>query len=292
MIAQLISNIVLSSSIYLLIAYSFLLIYSTTRFFNIAHAAIITIGPYFVFLFFKQAQFSLFLSILLAIICSILIGLGTDYFVFKRIRKHTNHSFYLLIASLGLYIILQNTISLVWGDVTLSIRVREVRVGYRIFGAYLTTIQILTIIISLLGLFLSILFVQFSKLGKSIRAVSSNPGLAGIFGINSNTIIFWTFLLGSGLASTAGVLIALDTDMVPTFGFNLLVYGIVTMIIGGVGSYWGLAGGALLLATAQHLGAYYIDSKWMDAIAYVILIMFLIYKPLGFSGQKLKKVEI
>lgn len=269
-----------------------MLIYSTTRFFNIAHAAIITIGPYFVFLFFKQAQFSLFLSILLAIICSILIGLGTDYFVFKRIRKHTNHSFYLLIASLGLYIILQNTISLVWGDVTLSIRVREVRVGYRIFGAYLTTIQILTIIISLLGLFLSILFVQFSKLGKSIRAVSSNPGLAGIFGINSNTIIFWTFLLGSGLASTAGVLIALDTDMVPTFGFNLLVYGIVTMIIGGVGSYWGLAGGALLLATAQHLGAYYIDSKWMDAIAYVILIMFLIYKPLGFSGQKLKKVEI
>ncbi len=292
MIAQLISNIFLSFSAYLLIAYSFLLIYSTTRFFNIAHAAIITLGPYFVYLFFLQVQLSFFLSIPLAIVSSIIIGLSTEYFVFKRIRKQNNHSFYLLIASLGLYIILQNTISLVWGDVTLSIRVREVRVGYRIFGAYLTTIQILTIAISLLGLFSSILFVQFSKLGKSIRAVSSNPGLAGVFGINSNMIIFWTFLIGSGLASTAGILIALDTDMVPTFGFNLLVYGIVTMIIGGVGSYWGLAGGALLLATAQHLGAYYIDSKWMDAIAYAILISFLIYKPLGFSGQKLKKVEI
>jgi branched-chain amino acid transport system permease protein len=64
------------------------------------------------------------------------------------------------------------------------------------------------------------------------------------------------------------------------------------MIIGGVGSTWGLIGGALLLATTQHLTSYYIDSKWMDAITYVILILFLIWKPLGFSGSRLKKNEI
>jgi branched-chain amino acid transport system permease protein len=60
--------------------------------------------------------------------------------------------------------------------------------------------------------------------------------------------------------------------------------------IGGVGSNWGLAGGALLLAMAQHLAAYYIGSQWMDAIAYIILILFLIGKPLGFSGKRLKKI--
>ena len=75
-------------------------------------------------------------------------------------------------------------------------------------------------------------------------------------------------------------------------GFNWLLYGVVAMIIGGVGSHWGLVGGALLLATAQHLAAYYIGSQWMDAVAYIILIVFLIARPLGFSGKRLKKIEI
>jgi len=65
-------------------------------------------------------------------------------------------------------------------------------------------------------------------------------------------------------------------------GFNWLLYGVVAMIIGGVGSNWGLAGGALLLATAQHLAAYYIGSQWMDAVAYIILILFLIAKSIAF----------
>jgi branched-subunit amino acid ABC-type transport system permease component len=84
----------------------------------------------------------------------------------------------------------------------------------------------------------------------------------------------------------------MDTNMTPTFGFNLLLYGIVAIIIGGVGSTRGLIAGALLVATAQQLAAYYIDTKWMDAITYIILILFLIWKPLGFSGKRLKKVEV
>jgi branched-subunit amino acid ABC-type transport system permease component len=64
------------------------------------------------------------------------------------------------------------------------------------------------------------------------------------------------------------------------------------MIIGGVGSNWGIIGGALLLAISQHLTAYFIDSKWMDATTYIILIFFLLWKPLGFSGKRLKKIEI
>ena len=80
--------------------------------------------------------------------------------------------------------------------------------------------------------------------------------------------------------------------MTPTFGFNLLLYGVVAMIIGGVGSTRGLIAGSLLVATAQHLAAYYIDTKWMNAVTYIILILFLIWKPLGFSGNRLKKVEV
>jgi branched-subunit amino acid ABC-type transport system permease component len=89
----------------------------------------------------------------------------------------------------------------------------------------------------------------------------------------------------STLSAIAGILIALDVDMTPTFGFNYFLYG-------GVGNYRGLIFGSLLLASAQHLAAYYIDTKWMETMAYRILILFLIGKPLGFSGLRLKKVEV
>ena len=193
---------------------------------------------------------------------------------------------------MGLYIVIQNIISLIWGDDTKSLRSGNIKVGHEILRAYITDIQILTISISLFLFIATLLFLNYTRLGLKIKAISSNEELSNIFGINSNRVILLSFTIGSTLAAIAGILVAFDTDMTPTMGFNLLLYGVVAMIIGGVGSTWGLIGGSLLLATAQHLGAYYIDSKWMDAIAYIILILFLIWKPLGFSGKRLKKIEI
>ena len=289
---QLIYNILLSSSIVLLTAFSFYYIYISCKIFNLSHAALISLAAYFTFLFSQQLGIPLFASIHFAILLTIAIGISTEQFLYKPLRKRKSHSFVLLIASLGLYVVLQNIISLIWGDATLSIRTGEVKVGHQIFGAYITTIQIITIAVSMLVLILSLVFYRLTQIGRQMRAVSSNNELAKVFGINSNKVILWAFVIGSGLAAVAGILVAFDTDMRPTMGFNLLLYGVVAMIIGGVGSTWGLVGGAFLLATAQHLGAYYIDSKWMDAIAYVILILFLIWKPLGFSGQRLKKTEL
>ena len=212
--------------------------------------------------------------------------------VFRNLRKNKNNPYVLLISSIGLYVILQNVISLIWGDETKSIRTGVVQAGNEVLGAYITDIQII-IIASCFLLFLCVVaLLNRTSFGRHIRAVSSNVALANIFGINSNKVILCAFVIGSGLAAIAGILVAFDTDITPTMGFNLLIYGIVAMIIGGIDSTWSLFVGAFLLATAQHLGAYYIDSKWMDTIAYIILVMFLIWKPLGFSGKRLKKIEI
>jgi branched-subunit amino acid ABC-type transport system permease component len=75
-------------------------------------------------------------------------------------------------------------------------------------------------------------------------------------------------------------------------GFNWLLYAVVVMIISGMGKEWHLILGALLLATAQVLVSYFFDSKWMNATAYIILVVFLYFRPYGFSGKKLKKTEI
>ena len=289
---QIIINILLSGFIYLLLAISFTIIYYPTKFFHLAHAAVIILGAYFTFLFSKQLEWSLWVSLPFAIIFATAIGMLIEIALYKPLRKRNATPLIFLITSLGVYIVLQNLISLTWGDDTKSIRTGEVKVGNEILGAYITDIQIVIIVVSLLLFIGTLLFLKYTKNGKNMRAVSSNEELSNIFGVNSNYVILWSFGIGSALAAVAGILVAFDTDMTPTMGFNLLLYGVVAMIIGGVGSVKGLIGGAFLLATAQHLGAYYIDSKWMDAIAYVILILFLIWKPLGFSGKRLKKIEI
>jgi len=291
-ILEIVFNILTQTMLILLIGFSFISIYSCNKFFHIAHAIEITFGAYFTFLFSIQLGFNLLFAIPFAIIGAVLISVVIEITVYKPLRKRETSSWKMLITSLGLYIILQNLISLIWGDDTKSIRTWSVKVGHNIFGAYITDVQIITIIVSIILFTATILFLQYTSLGKQIRAVSSNSELSNIFGISSDRVILWSFIIGSALASIAGILIALDTDMTPTMGFHVFLYAVVAMIIGGVGSYKGLIGGALLLATAQHLSAYYIDSKWMDATAYIILILFLIWKPLGFSGKRLKKVEI
>ena len=289
---QLLFNILITCCSYLLLSFSFLILYQTSKFFHIAHAIIITSGAYLTFLFSIQLGFSLLFAIPLAIMGAVLISVISEIGVYLPLRKRETSSWKMLIASLGLYVILQNVISLIWGNNTKSIRTWPVKVGHNIFGAYITDVQIITIVVILVLFITTILFLQYNSLGKQIRAVSSNSELSNIFGILSDRIILWSFIIGSALAAIAGILIALDTDMTPTMGFHVFLYAVVAMIVGGVGSYKGLIGGALLLATAQHLSAYYIDSKWMDATAYIILILFLIWKPLGFSGKRLKKVEI
>ena len=290
--AQFIGNITLTFCIYLLLAQSFSVIYYTVKFFHITHAAILTLSAYFGYLFIQQLYFPFFLSVILAIGCSTLLGFLLELIVYRHLRRRNSSALMMLIVSLGLYIVIQNLISLFWGDETKVIQLGKVEVGKKILGAFFTDVQIYTIIICL-SLFVCVsFFLKTSRIGCNLRAVENNVSLTNIFGINSNRSISLAFLIGSLLVSVVGILIALDVNMYPTMGFNWLLYGVVVMIISGVGSQWGLIAGALLLAIIQHVFAYFIGSQWMDTTAYMILIFLLIWKPLGFSGKQVKKIEI
>ncbi len=289
---QLIANIILTMSLYIIVALSFIVIYYTVKFYVFSHAVIITSGAFLYFLFSYQFNLSFWLSFPIVLIISVCVGVLLEFCLFKYLRRKGNTTLILTISSLGIYIILQNVISIIWGDDVKIMRLSEMAMGHEIWGAYITDIQIITIVVSALCVGLSMLYLKYSKVGRRIRAVSANSELANVQGIDSDRVILWATGIGSGMAAIAGILVGFDTGLTPTMGFNLLLYGIVAMIIGGVGSTKGLIGGAFLLAAAQHLTAYYIDSKWMNAITYIILIAFLIWRPLGFSGQRLKKIEI
>jgi branched-chain amino acid transport system permease protein len=289
---QILVNIVLQASILLLISLSFSMHYYATKFFNLLQAATISVAAYLTYLFLIKLHLPFFLAFLISIVCSVAISIVCEIGIYRYMRSKKCSSFALLIASVGLYTIIQNLISLFFGDETKSIRTSEVKVGHPILGAYATDIQIITVAISIILFFALLLLLQRTSFGKQVRAISNNPELCNIYGVNSNRVMLWVAAISSSLAAIAGILIALDVDMTPAFGFNYFLYGVVAMVIGGVGSYSGVFLGSLLLATAQQLAAYYIDTKWTSAVAYFILILFLIWKPLGFSGQQLKKIEV
>ena len=268
------------------------MIYSTLRFINFSHAIFLTLTAYLVYSGSVLCHLPLGVSAPLALVSSVILSLIINRLVYMPLIKRRNESWQLMIVSLGVYVVMHNVVSLIWGDGALSFRTWEVKTGHEFFGAYITNVQIITFVISVVLFALVWFFREKTIIGNQIKAVSSNDVLSGILGLNKNRAIMWSVAIGTGLAAVAGILIAADTDMTPTMGFNWLLYAVVAMIIGGMGKMRYLVFGSLLLATAQHLAAYYFDSKWMNATAYIILIVFLFFRPTGFSGKQLKKSSV
>lgn len=275
-----------------MVAVGFGLVFATTRFFHFAHGAVYTAGAYLALVFVKWLGLPLLPGAAAAVVLCAALGLAMELVLYRPLRRRGATPLVLLLASLGAYIVLQNTISLVFGDQTQTLRSGVVRVGLPVLGARITPVQIWIIAVAVALTVLVWLLVKKTRLGISMRAVANDPELALISGVPADTVILASFVLGSALAGAAGILVAMDVDMTPTMGMNALIMGVVAVIVGGTGSVPGIALGALLLAAAQHFGVWQISSKWQDAIAFVILLVFLLFRPQGFFGRKVRKAEV
>lgn len=292
MLSQLIVNGVIAGAIYTLFAVGFALMYQTTRFFHFAHGAVYTFGAYFAYLFSIQLGVERIIAFPLACVATMVVGVGLEVLVYKPMRRRKATDLTLLIASLGLYIVLQNIISMLWGDDTKTMRTGVVVEGHEFLGARVTDVQIVIIVTSIVSIALMAIIMTRTKFGKTLRALANDPELARLSGINSDRYIMYAFAVGSFLAAVAAIMISFDTDMTPTMGFNALVKGVIAVIIGGMGSLPGAALGGLLLGLAENLGVYWLPSKWQDTIAFVILILFLLFRPYGILGKKPQKAHV
>lgn len=292
MLWQLTINGLIAGSAYALVGIGFALVYNVAKFFHFAHGAVFTLGAYFALVFVSMLKFPLLLAIPIAVALAVLLGCLLDLFVFAPIRRRSGSPLVLLLSSLGVYIILQNLISLCFGDSIKTLRTGAVEGGMEFLGARITAIQISVIVTSITLSIALMVFLKKTNIGKAMRAVSNDARLADVCGISSGRVIRCAFGIGSALAAVAGILVALDVDMTPTMGMHALMMGIIAVIVGGVGSIPGVGLGALLLGMAQHLGVWRIGSQWQDAIAFVILLAFLLVRPEGIMGKKLRKATV
>lgn len=292
MLGQFIVNGIVAGSIYALVALGFAVIYQTTRFFHFAHGGVYTCGAYLAYFFIAKVGLPFYLSVTLSVIFTSLLGGLIEISVYRFLRRKQAPGIVLLLASLGLFIMLQNCISLFFGDDMKSIRNRIVAEGILIFDARVTYLQITILVVSLtLGL-LTWAALYFTKMGTIIRTVANDSELSKIIGIDSDKVILSIFILGSALAAVASILIALDNDMTPNMGFNALLTAVVVVFVGGIDSIPGVILGSMFLGVVQHLGVWKLPTQWQEAITFSILILFLLLRPQGFLGKPVRKVTV
>jgi branched-chain amino acid transport system permease protein len=292
MFTQVFINWIIATGSYVLLGIGFHLMTKTTRFFNFAYAFLITSGAYSFFAFLHLLKMPIILSIVFGIVISTTFGCTLQGIVFGRLSRAKASGTIKMICSIGIYIALQNVISLAFGDETKGISFPGGVKGFDIWFTHVTMVQLLTVILGGATWLSVCLFLKITRLGAAIRAVASDPELSEAYGVRKDKISLFAVAIGSVIASISGILIACDVGMNPTMGMNAFMISFIVVIVGGLETISGVALGALLIALAQNLGIFFLSSRWQDTIAFVMLLGFLAIRPQGFSGKKAIKAIV
>lgn len=281
---QLLINGLIAGSIYALVAAGFSLIYTTNRFVHFAHGAVVATAAFLFYTFFTLKGLPLAFAIILTVLSGAIIGWLIYTLLYGPLKKKKSSNAILLIASLALMVLLENSLMLIFGADAKIVSVPSLKIGFDVLGAKITLLQIIIIFSALLLLFLTWLFIRYAKIGKIMRAVADNPELARLTGINSLKIEKLSFMIGSFIAAAASVLIALEQNVEAVMGTHLIIKGFTGAIIGGIYSLPGSVIGSYFLGLIENFGVWYLPSGYKDAIAFGILMIFLLLKPQGIFG--------
>lgn len=285
---QLVANSIIAGAIYTMVALGFNLIYGTVKFFDLGYGALTVVGGYSVFWLAKTLGLPLLPSIVIGVIIAGVIGVVAERLIYFPLRKRRSSSMVMLVASLGFFTALQAIIAMIFTSQFQTLtrgggasRVLEIAVPGFTSTAVITYVQASILATGLTIMVLLALFLKYTKFGKAMKAVADDEEVAKIVGINTDKIVMAVFFIGSAIAGLAGILVGLDTGIEPTMGLSLLLKGVIAAIVGGIGNVYGGVLGAFLLGFVENFGIWKISGEWKDAIAFALLIIFLLFRPQG-----------
>jgi len=285
-------------SIYALIALGYTMVYGVLKLINFAHGEVYMMGAmtgYFAahWLGFADAPSLLGLCATLGIsmaACALL-GATIERVAYRPLRSAPRLA--PLITAIGVSLLLQNAGQLVFGaDPRFFPPLIESRDFFRAGAVAVSNIQLAVLATSLLLMAGLHFVVMHTRFGRAMRAVSFDAPAAALMGVPVDRVIQGTFVLGSALAAAAGVLVGLSNPKIdPLMGLLPGLKAFVAAVLGGIGSIPGAMLGGLLLGVVETLVAGYLSSTFRDAIAFVVLVLILLYRPTGLLGApQLEKV--
>lgn len=285
-------------SIYALIALGYTMVYGILELINFAHGEIYMIGAFLGFLAFSflmplmGSAVSIILVLILVFVVAIVLtsfyGATMQHIAYRPLRYSNRLN--PLISALGVSIFLQNFVMVTQGSVEKvfpdilgndGITMGEITISY---------VQLIIILASLFLMLGLTFFINRTKLGITMRATAQDMKMAALSGINLDYIIMLTFIIGSGLGAAAGVMVMLYYRSINFFiGYIVGLKAFTAAVLGGIGNIPGAMLGGLMLGLIESLGAGYISSEYKDVYAFVILIIFLIFRPNGILGEQVRE---
>ena len=274
-----------TGSIYALIALGYTMVYGIAKMINFAHGDIIMVGAYTLYIGIALLHLPVIAAMLLtAVVCSVL-GVLIEKIAYKPLRNAPPLA--VLITAIGMSYFLQSVALLIFSSTPIPfksvITLESVQVGsVNISGITIVTLAVTTVIMVALTL-----FINKTKAGSAMRAVSEDRGAAELMGINVNRTISMTFAIGSALAAVAGILyICQYQSLRPTLGALPGIKAFVAAVLGGIGSVPGAMLGGIVLGLIESLSKAYISTELADAIVFGVLVVVLLVKPSGLLGKK------
>lgn len=295
---QLINGLVLGS-IYALVALGYTMVYGILGLINFAHGDITMIGALVSLTVIQALSASgvpVPLTLMLAGGCAILVcsllGLSIERVAYRPLRRAPRLA--PLITAIGISILLQYTAALIWGKQYIAMPQILEPVAFSLGGAQVTRLQIVIFLLACTIMAGLLWFIRASRMGRAMRATEQNPDVAGLMGVNTNSVIAFTFVLGSAIGAIAGLMIVLYYGIGHYFmGFMLGLKAFTAAVLGGIGNVAGAVLGGLLLGVIESLASGYIGdltggvlgSNYRDIFAFLVLVLVLVLRPSGLMGQ-------
>lgn len=285
----LISGISLGS-VYAIIALGYTMVYGIAKMLNFAHGDVIMVGAYVVF-YSTAAGMPAIPAVLLSVVICTVLGMAIEAVAYRPLRNAAS-PLAVLITAIGVSYLLQNLALLFWSSNTKSFTSVVKLPALKMAGGALnisgeTIVTIAACVLIVVGL---TLFINKTKPGQAMLAVSEDKDAAQLMGINVNATIALTFAIGSGLAAIAGVLLCSSyPSLTPYTGSMPGIKAFVAAVFGGIGSIPGAMIGGILLGIIEIFGKAYISSQMADAIVFAVLIVVLLVKPTGLLGRQIQE---
>lgn len=278
-------------SIYAIIALGYTMVYGIAKMLNFAHGDVIMVGGYVVFTVMNHMGVNPILSVIIAMVICTILGIVIEAIAYKPLRNAAS-SLAVLITAIGVSYFLQNAALLIFSASPKSfpsvVGIEPVKLAggmLTIKGEAIVTIAACIIIMVALTL-----FVNYTKPGRAMLAVSEDRGAAQLMGVNVNGTITLTFAIGAALAAVAGALLcSAYPTLSPTTGAMPGIKAFVAAVFGGIGSIPGAMVGGILLGVIENLSKAYISSQLSDAIVFGVLIIVLLVRPTGIFGKNIQE---
>ncbi len=274
-----------TGSIYALIAIGYTMVYGIAKMINFAHGDIIMVGAYALYFSISVLGLPVPVALVITVIVCAVLGVVIEKVAYKPLRSAPPLA--VLITAIGMSFFLQSASLLIFGSTPIPFQSVIPNLNISVGPVVISSITVVTLIVTAIAMILLTLFVNKTKMGSAMRAVSEDKGAAELMGINVNSTISLTFAIGSALAAVAGVLyICQYQSMKPTLGALPGIKAFVAAVLGGIGSIPGAMLGGILLGLIESVSKAYISTELADAIVFGVLIVVLLFRPSGLLGKK------